>query len=298
MNAPTGRQFELRHGDQHAVVTEVGGALRSYRVGERDVVVPFAADELPPAVHGAVLAPWPNRVGDGRYVFDGEKYQLDLSEPERSNAIHGLVRHTRWTVAAHSDTAVQLDLDLVPRPGYPFSLRFSLSHDLGPDGLHVTLSTTNIGARVAPYGAGFHPWLSPGTHRLEDCTLSIDADSWIEVDERLLPVGETAVLPPDKDFRAPRRIGETRLDDGFVAAGARSSVRMTDPDGVTATVWQEEGFACWQVFTGDGLPGAWLRSGLAAEPMTCAADAFRTGERLIRLAPGETHTCRFGLGLS
>lgn len=298
MTAPTGRQIELRLGDRHAVVTETGGTLRSFRVGGRDVVVPFAVDELPPAVHGAVLIPWPNRIGDGRYSFDGKEYQLDLSEPERSNAIHGLVRHTRWSVSEQSDTSVRLELDLVPRLGYPFSLRFSLDYDLSPDALRVTLTATNIGDRTAPYGAGFHPWLSPGAHRLEDCALSIDATSWVEVDDRLLPVTESPDLPVEKDFRAARRIGATRLDDGFGATGERSAVRLTDPDGVTATVWQEEGFACWQVFTGDGLPGQWLRSGLAAEPMTCAADAFRTGERLIRLAPGATHTCRFGLGLA
>ncbi|GMA40928.1 hypothetical protein GCM10025883_29730 [Mobilicoccus caccae] len=192
----TGRQYELRHGDQVAIITEVGAALRLYRVGDRDVVVPFGEHELPPAVHGAVLLPWPNRIGDGTYEFDGATYRLDLSEPERHNAIHGLVRHTRWRCVEAHDSAIEMALELVPRAGYPFPLESRVRYDLGADGLSVSLVTTNLGDTDAPYGAGFHPWLSPGTHRLDDCQLSMDVETRVEVDDRLLPVAESTDIPP------------------------------------------------------------------------------------------------------
>jgi aldose 1-epimerase len=53
----------------------------------------------------------------------------------------------------------------------------------------------------------------------------------------------------------------------------------------------------WQVCTGDHISPAYRRMGLAAEPMTCVADAFRTGERLVHLAPGERHGVRWGMTL-
>lgn len=294
---PTGAQYELRHGDQVAVVTEVGAHLRQYRVGERDVIVPFGEDDLPSAVHGGVLWPWPNRIRDGRYAVDGVEYQLDLSEPERHNAIHGLVRSTRWTLAGRGPGWLTLALDLLPSVGYPFALRAELRYALGDDGLEATLTTTNLTDAAAPLGVGFHPWLSPGAHRLDDCTLQVDAGRWVRADDRLLPVEETA-LPAEFDFRQARPLGATVLDDGFVdVPQGRAWVRLTDPDGVQAACWFEEGFACWQLCTGDGLPGA-ARAGLAAEPMTCTADAFRTGDRLVRLEPWASHTCRFGLSLT
>ena len=296
---PTGRQIVLRHGESEAVVTEVGAALRRYRVGGRDVVVPFAEDVLPPAAHGAVLLPWPGRIGDGRYTVHGRERQLDLSEPERGNAIHGLVRHTRWQVAAHTEDTVDLTLDLVPRDGYPFPLHARLRYALGAEVLTLTLTTTNTGRESAPYGAGFHPWLSPGRHALDDCTATVDASGWIRVDDRLLPVEELPDVPADVDLRTPRRLRGVHLDDTYVTAteGDGPHIGLTDPDGVTAFVRAREGFTCWQVFTGDGLPEGWVRSGLAAEPMTCAADAFRTGDRLVTLSPGDSHTCRAELGL-
>jgi aldose 1-epimerase len=50
-----------------------------------------------------------------------------------------------------------------------------------------------------------------------------------------------------------------------------------------------------QVFTGDTLPAARRRQGLAVEPMTCPPDAFRSGQDLLRLEPGETATRQWGI---
>jgi aldose 1-epimerase len=48
------------------------------------------------------------------------------------------------------------------------------------------------------------------------------------------------------------------------------------------------------LFTGDPLPDVDRRS-LAAEPMTCPPNAFRTGEALIRLEPGRSFTSAWGI---
>src|SRR4051812_9858559 len=89
---PSGRQHELSHGDQLAVVTEVGATLRAYSMAGSAVVDGFEADEMASGGHGQVLAPWPNRLGNGAYTFEGQAERVPLNEPERSNAIHGLVR--------------------------------------------------------------------------------------------------------------------------------------------------------------------------------------------------------------
>ncbi len=296
---PTGVQYELRHGDQVAVVTEVGAALRVYRVGEHDVIMPFDVDEPSPAVHGGVLVPWPNRIRDGRYTFDGVEYQLPLTEPERHNANHGLALHERWRLLEHTPEAVGLRLDLVPQPGYPFPLRVDVRYELGDEGLRVTATATNLGTVAAPYGIGFHPWLSVGRHTLDDCLLQVDADTWVRSDERLLPVEEVSDMPYHLDFRKSRAIGATVLDDAYVDLREnRSWVRLVHPDGVEIACWQEVGLRCWQLCTGDDLPDGHARRGLAAEPLSCTADAFRTGDRLTRLEPGQTHTARYGLMLT
>lgn len=298
---PSGAQHELALGDQRAVIAEVGAALRVYQVAGRDVVVPFRAAEIAPAFHGAVLLPWPNRLRDGQYTFNGVTYKLSLTEPGRKVALHGLVCWERWSLVEKSTARVTLQVDLVPTPGYPFCLRSAITYELTPDGLDIALQTLNTGDEDAPYGVGFHPWLSPGGGSLDQCTLSLDAERWVRTDERLLPVAEEA-LPAALDFRRPRVLGDVRLDDAFVDAthdSGRSWLRLTGSDGRTVGVWMDELLTCWQLCTGDAIDATdYVRSGLAAEPMTCVADALRTGDRLIRLEPGAAHIVRWGLCLT
>ena len=90
--APSGEQVEIAAGEHRAVVVEVGGGLRSYSVGDREVLDGYGVDEMAAAGRGQVLVPWPNRLEDGVYDFDGESYQLPLNELAARNAIHGLVR--------------------------------------------------------------------------------------------------------------------------------------------------------------------------------------------------------------
>ena len=77
---PSGRQFEIAAGDQRAVVVEVGGGVRAYAHGDRDVLDPYPEDAMCDGARGTPLIPWPNRLEDGAYEFAGEQFQLDLSE--------------------------------------------------------------------------------------------------------------------------------------------------------------------------------------------------------------------------
>jgi aldose 1-epimerase len=71
---PSGEQFEINAGGQRATIVEVGGGLREYEVDGRPVLEPYAADRMRAGAHGAPLIPWPNRLEDGRYSFDGTTY--------------------------------------------------------------------------------------------------------------------------------------------------------------------------------------------------------------------------------
>lgn len=299
MPSPTGDQHVLRHGDQVAVVTSVAASLREYRVDGRDVVLPFAEDRIAPAFSGAVLAPWPNRLRDATYRYRDTTYQVPLTEHERLTALHGLVSYQRFAAVEVAADTVTLRHDLVPVPGYPWPLRLDVTYALGDAGLTVTVEATNRGATVAPYGVGFHPWLSPGPGSVDACTLRLDAARRVTVDERLLPTGTQAVAG-DFDLRAGRALAGVVLDDAWVEATPDDDgltwATLTGSDGRTVAVWADATLPAWQVCTGDGIAGI-ERRGVAVEPMTCVADAFRTGDRLVEIEPGASHAVRWGLTL-
>jgi aldose 1-epimerase len=161
--APSGEQIEITAGDQHAVVVEVGGGLRSYSAGGRELVDGYKANEMSSSGRGQALIPWPNRLQDGSYEFDGRRHQLPLNEPERRNAIHGLVRWVAWTASVRETHRVVLEYLLHPQPGYPFSLSLGIEYALLDSGLLVRTTATNVGADACPYGTGAHPYLTLGT---------------------------------------------------------------------------------------------------------------------------------------
>ena len=81
----TGDQWVIGHGHQRAVITEVGATLRSFTVEDRPVVDGFGPTEWSHGGRGQVLAPWPNRLGDGTYSFQGVEAQVPLNEPDRAH---------------------------------------------------------------------------------------------------------------------------------------------------------------------------------------------------------------------
>jgi aldose 1-epimerase len=282
------------------VVTEVGAGLRSWTVAGEELLDGFDLHAAPTDFQGKLLAPWPNRIRDGRYAFTGAEHQTPLSEPDRRAALHGLVMWAAWRAVRRSAEAVTLGHVIHPRPGYPFSVRLEVEYALDAAGLGMTLRAANLGDVDAPFGAGLHPYLRPGTATVDDAVLTVPAEASVPVDERKLPTGPAIpVAGTALDFRRPRAVGGAALDCCFTGltrdADGRARVRLDGGDR-QIEVWLGPGFGHVQIYTADdvGDPARRRRS-LAVEPMTCAPDAFNSGDGLQVLAPGASFTARCGL---
>jgi aldose 1-epimerase len=300
--SPTGAQHELRAGAARAVVTEVGGGLRSWQIDGEELLDTFAADAPADTFRGKILAPWPNRLRDGRYAFAGVEQRTPVTEPERSTALHGLVLDERFTVVRRSEAAITLDHVLRPRSGYPFTLRLEIEYALGDDALTVTLQATNLSPWPAPFGAGLHPYLRATGGRADECLLEVPAATRVPVDERMLPNGPPVpVAATPEDFARARRIGAQRLDTCFGDLrrdpDGRARVRLIPPGGAREiTVWLDAAYRFVHVYTADDVADPTRRRrGVAIEPTTCAPDAFNSGDGLLVLEPGATFTGRCGL---
>jgi aldose 1-epimerase len=268
-------------------------------VGGRDVLDGYGADEMAASGRGQLLLPWPNRIEGGRYEHDGRAHQLALTEPTAANAIHGLVRWTAWSVAEHEPERVALQHVLRPQPGYPFTLELGIEYELSDAGLRVTTTATNAGPDACPYGAGAHPYATAGTETVDTAVLQAPGRTVLRSNERGIPTGRSPVDGTDYDFREPKPIGGTRLDHCFTELQRGSDgvarVELRDPDtGEGLALWLDQTYGYLMLFTGDPLPDVARRS-LAVEPMTCPPNAFRTGEAVVRLEPGDSFTSSWGL---
>jgi aldose 1-epimerase len=279
---PSGEQYEIVFGDQRAVITEVGATLREYWSGGRAVLDGFAVSEMCHGGRGQLLMPWPNRIEDGVYEFGGNRLELPLSEPERRNAIHGLVRWASWLPTEHTPDRIRLAFTLRPQPGYPFVLELAADYSLGPDGLRTTWSAHNLGFEPAPFGAASHPYLRPRAELIDGAELRIPARTYLRVDDRLIPTGHRLpVAGTPYDFRVARPVGDAVIDLCF----ADLDDSAIEFDGLRLAWDGSHSFL--QVFTGDSLAPEKRRRGIAIEPMTCAPNAFNTGDGIALLPPGE-----------
>ena len=299
MTAPSGEQVEISFDDQRAVVVEVGGGLRAYSAGGQELLDGYGIEEMCPSGRGQVLLPWPNRLEDGSYEFEGRRHRLALTEPDTRTAIHGLVRWAAWTAAERGPNRVVMEHVLHPQPGYPFELALSIEYALSEQGLLVRTTAVNIGESACPYGAGAHPYLTVGTETIDPVILRAPGRTMLHSDERGLPVDAASVEGTEYDFRQPRPIGSTKLDNAFTdlerGEDGLAQIELRDPeDGQGVTLWVDESYPYLMLFTGDPLPDVDRRS-LAVEPMTCPPNAFRSGESLVRLEPGDSFTSEWGL---
>jgi aldose 1-epimerase len=293
--APSGTQWTIEAGGRRAVVVEVGGGLREYGA----VVFGYDADQLCPNSAGKILAPWPNRLRDGRYTFGGATHQVALSEPARGNAIHGLVNWVRWRRVEGTGDSVTIEHDLVPQSGYPWPLTLRTTWSVGADGLTAAHSATNTGTEPCPFGLGTHPYVRVPGVAIDDLRIRIPATSRLLVDGRNLPIGAARVAATEYDYTEPRVLGTAVLDLGFGDlerdADGRSAVTLEAPDGRGVRVWADSAFNWWQVFTSDTLAPARARKAVAVEPMTCPPDAFRSGRDLFTIEPGATWRGSWGI---
>ncbi len=298
----TGQQAELRRGGAVVRVAELAGVLREFSVDGTTYTETWPDDELPPMGCGLVLVPWPNRVAGARWPLDGRPQLLDVTEPSRGNASHGLLRNTGYRIVSGQPDAIRMRANVFPQHGYPFHLETAVEYRLTDAGLRVTHTVANLGAERAPLGVGAHPYLRIGDVPSADLTVTIAADTMATVDDRQIPVERVPVDGTRFDLRRGAAVGGLGADTGFTdlipAAGGRFEHRVRAPDGRGLMLWTDPDFGWVQVFTPDNFPGPGhpeSRTAVAIEPMTCAADAFNNGWGLRWLGPGETWSGSWGL---
>jgi aldose 1-epimerase len=298
---PSGEQFEIAYGHHRVVVSQVGAALRSFQTPGHDVIDGFDMAQRCSDGRGQVLAPWPNRLGDGRYTFDDVTASAALDEPEHHNAIHGLVRWLPWVLLGRAQNVATLAVTLHPQPGYPWRLSLTVEYRLGREGLTVSTEARNTGEGIAPFGLGFHPYVSVGVPSIDTARLLIPANRRLVSDERGLPMGEADVAGTEFDFRKKRLVGPTKLDtcyrDFMREEDGTVRVDVQHPDGQKGvTVWADASFSYLMVYTADGVSDpSRRRSSVAIEPMTCPPDAFRSGTEVVPLEPGASWRGSWGI---
>ena len=294
--------IELRTADgtASAVVSPVGAAVRRLEVGGRALVEPTVDAEPAPGLAGAVLAPWPNRVEEGRWWLDGEEQRLAPTETRTGHANHGLLVGRVFAVTARSDDELELAASIDPAPGYPFALAVRVAYRVHAAGLDAEIAVRNRGPERAPVAVGIHPYLRLGDRQAGDLELEADAAYAYHLDATQIPRHRFAVGGTAWDLRDGRPVSAVPRHVTLEhEAGARPARVLRSTAGDAVAVWADEAFRWTQLYVVDGFPADdGPRTAVAVEPMTAPPNALRTGTGLHWLDPDEEWLLHWGIRAS
>jgi aldose 1-epimerase len=286
-------------GDFRAEVSSFGAALTGFWVGETEIVGDPESLGLPSGYVGSILAPWPSRIEGGTWLLNGVSRSLEINEPDRNNALHGLVANLHWQLREQRSSEIVLGYLLEPSDGYPFTLDLAVSYALDENGLSVTLRVKNLSAQPAPFAVAFHPYFR--VHSLSTM-LETNCVSALELNANLIPTGSSLGLA-DLGFDATESSEfaklsavEAELDDCLVGPGSPVLTRLRSSN-FSTTVWQDPSLGYCVMYSGK-LTGDDRLGYIAIEPQSAPANAFNTGIDLVTVAPGAASEFGWGVRVS
>ncbi len=248
------------------------------------------------AYRGAKLSPFPNRIKEGSYVFDGIRYTLPKND--NIHALHGLVWNAPFQIKEKSTTAHEAKLILSwhyqkVNPGFPFDYLIEIEYTLQEREFICQTIITNNSPIAIPIGDGWHPYLSTGS-TINELKLKLPSDKKIETNQSLIPTGRYI---RDSSFASAAFIQDTLLDDCFELDPVErivETILIDERRQLTLILWQKvsaHGYNFVHVYTPPN------RQSIAIEPTTCAPDAFNNKNGLMVLDPLESVDLIFGIRL-
>lgn len=248
------------------------------------------------AFKGAKLSPFPNRVNQGSYLYNGQRYFLEKNNPP--HALHGLLWDfsfdVKETIVKEDSIALILEAEYNHHyEGFPFRYKIEVTYTLKEGRFLCSTTIFNTSGIAIPIGDGWHPYFSMGSS-INSLKLKIPSVRKLEMDSSLIPTGN---YTSDFTFQLPMLISDKVLDHCYELEPLERIVEtllIDEAKNLTIVVWQKtgvQGYNFIQVYTPPD------RKSIAIEAMSCAPDAFNNKNGLMILDPKESETFTFGVRL-
>lgn len=279
------------------VAPEYGAKLKSLKMQKNgqyhELLWPISVDDLKTNdwYKSTILFPYPNRLEDGKYSFEGKDYQFPINEPDKNNQLHGMLYNEPFSVTAQraDGDSASIELSYVydgDKSYYPFPFIFSVKYTYSRAGFAVDFQVTNKGNQKLPFGLGWHPYFQIDGNSIDTCSIVTPKLELIRLSDRSLPTGERLAYEQN-----PIKLNDTSLDNAFKIKDAKNAYELQDKkSGVTLRFTASQEMDYMQIFTPS-------KETVAIEPMTCNINAFNNGDGLKTLDPQEIFRAKFQIAV-
>lgn len=272
-----------------AEITATGAALVSLWQGDTELVASPNGQPLY-AFAGAVMAPWPNRLEDGRYKFNDVEFLAPINDFQGNNANHGLVFGKDFEIIELAADRLRLRTELFDPSAYQFNVELQVTYELSHGGLHIQLEAINHESSVAPFAIGVHPYFVTDS----DSQLEVSAGKFLLKNERGLPIGSTTLSESGVLQHTKNLIADLNIDDCLTELSVNSSdlheTILSRPSlGFEVVLLQSKSLSHLMIFRFDESSES-QRTLLALEPQSAPANALRNEPNSHLLEPGQHQT--------
>lgn len=265
----------LEAGELEVSLLSFGAITRDFRVDGRSMILGYedpAAYGNDPYYLGVIAGRVANRIAGGRFTLGGEEVVLPLNDG--ANHLHGGPRglgKRHWQM--EEDTAANaVRLSYVSGHGdggYPGRAAIEVVVSLSETRLSYEMRAEVD--RPTPIALAQHNYYNLTGGVIWDHELMVAAESYLPVDEGLIPLGERApVAGTIYDFRESRPIGQADpdhvgIDHCLVLGEAQPAVVLTAPGAPELRFHTDQ--PGLQLYTGAGLGGSHTPfTGICLEP--------------------------------
>ncbi len=288
-------QLASADGFWRAEVNLVASALVSLWFEDIEIVTsPY--HEPGRAAAGVIMAPWPNRLEDGRWQMGAREFAAPINDAEGHNANHGLVLGKAFDVLERSESSLRLETNLFDAAAYPFDVTLTVNFILQNTGLEINISTKNCDKVSAPIAFGLHPYFVAE----QSSQLQLNAKTLISKNERNLPTQAISIEESTVAKQGLNLVEHLQVDDCFtdlIAEDGFSVTRLSRPAaGLTVEIRQTEELSYLMLYTLQE-EAKQKRRLIAIEPQTAPVNAFKKLDQVKILGAGESFgaTCMINL---
>ncbi|HEY4062556.1 MAG TPA: aldose 1-epimerase [Puia sp.] len=283
-------------GTSISLLPKQGASLHAFRIRQADGTLFNVIDnykdatelekEMSLSYKSAKLSPFPCRIPDGKYRWDGKEYQFRKLFKD-GTAIHGLLFNKPFAVTGETggDSSGELSMEYLYQKddeGYPWSYSCQVRYSLHRDNLlEIATTITNLDTAVIPMADGWHPYFRLGG-KVDEWLLQFHSEAIVEFDQRLVPTGR---LIQYEEFDSSRLLGNTFLDNCFVLKPGivSPSCEIYHPASrLRVSFFPDAAYPYLQLYTPAN------RDSIAVENLSGAPDCFNNKMGLLLLQPGHS----------
>jgi aldose 1-epimerase len=200
-----------------------GGSIARWTIDEQNMfraALPDAAsDTLPLGMASFPMVPYANRIGHGRFDWNGQSVELELNIPSEAHALHGTGWTAAWNIQSISADSIVLHHSQKADRNWPWHFDAEQHIQLTEYGLSIDMVATNLSDQMVPLGFGHHPYFDRKGAKLSFGAATV----WLTGDEGLPTFAEapTGMF----DFAGGQSVHGRVLDNGYAGWDGNANIR-------------------------------------------------------------------------